>query len=547
MKKFLQTVILSVAVVGTSAAAQQLPNAGFQDNWGPCTPWTSNGNTKTQGTTPAPWTIAQVIGISGTGATIVGTQAEPGYQSTLAAKVYNNHNTVATNQKVPGYITLGTTWATSTGTGNNKDGGTFGGLEFAYRPDAVSFLYKRGVDASNDPTGAQPASVVAYLWKGQTSQANVPGNNVMLAVSLKKVTMVNRDRNILGMTTAQGGAVTKSADFALIATVNENITTINPDEWMPMVCNFKYESTTDIPTMFNIIFAANNYFDSENIKEGNSLTIDDVTLLYYSRLKSLTIDGKPVQLTDGVYEYEVESLENIEALSNGVSATVTVDKTADGATINVENVAADIDGKSAHTYTLVLKQSGSGEGKYETGAFRYVNGTLNVNMMGESLLEQPQEAQLKITYTSATTCQFLLPDLTLGELGTIGDIEVEKVDYATDASGNETYTGSVEGMKLLDGEIDADVTVTGTIAADNKADFKIGVEWVMDRGTTDEQRIPIDVDFSGIATSGVEDIVADNENAPVEYFNLNGVRVTEPSHGLYIRRQGSKATKVLVK
>jgi hypothetical protein len=49
--------------------------------------------------------------------------------------------------------------------------------------------------------------------------------------------------------------------------------------------------------------------------------------------------------------------------------------------------------------------------------------------------------------------------------------------------------------------------------------------------------------MSGIANVGVD---ADN-NAPVEYFNLQGVRVDNPTTGLYIQRQGSKATKVLVK
>lgn len=48
-------------------------------------------------------------------------------------------------------------------------------------------------------------------------------------------------------------------------------------------------------------------------------------------------------------------------------------------------------------------------------------------------------------------------------------------------------------------------------------------------------------------SAGIEDIVAD-ENAPVEYYNLQGVRVGNPAAGsVVIRRQGAKATKVLVK
>ncbi len=49
--------------------------------------------------------------------------------------------------------------------------------------------------------------------------------------------------------------------------------------------------------------------------------------------------------------------------------------------------------------------------------------------------------------------------------------------------------------------------------------------------------------------SGIEDIEADDCNAPAEYYNLNGVRVNADNltPGLYIKRQSGKAAKVLVK
>ncbi len=46
--------------------------------------------------------------------------------------------------------------------------------------------------------------------------------------------------------------------------------------------------------------------------------------------------------------------------------------------------------------------------------------------------------------------------------------------------------------------------------------------------------------------AGINDITVDN-NAPVVYYNLQGVQVANPSNGIYIRRQGNKSTKVLVK
>lgn len=46
--------------------------------------------------------------------------------------------------------------------------------------------------------------------------------------------------------------------------------------------------------------------------------------------------------------------------------------------------------------------------------------------------------------------------------------------------------------------------------------------------------------------TGIDGINSDLD-APVEYFNLNGVRVSEPADGIFIRRQGSKVSKVVVK
>lgn len=46
--------------------------------------------------------------------------------------------------------------------------------------------------------------------------------------------------------------------------------------------------------------------------------------------------------------------------------------------------------------------------------------------------------------------------------------------------------------------------------------------------------------------AGVTDI-EDDSAAPVEYYDLRGIRVANPAAGIYLRRQGTKVTKVLVK
>lgn len=51
------------------------------------------------------------------------------------------------------------------------------------------------------------------------------------------------------------------------------------------------------------------------------------------------------------------------------------------------------------------------------------------------------------------------------------------------------------------------------------------------------------------AVAGIEGVEADNSDAPVEYYNLQGVRVAADNltPGIYVCRQGSKVSKVLVK
>lgn len=46
--------------------------------------------------------------------------------------------------------------------------------------------------------------------------------------------------------------------------------------------------------------------------------------------------------------------------------------------------------------------------------------------------------------------------------------------------------------------------------------------------------------------SGIGSVGADSDDAPAEYFNLQGMRVDNPSKGIFIKRQGSKVTKLIL-
>lgn len=269
-----------------TANAQQV-NGTFDDDWENCSPWTGVSKTKQIGTQPKGWCVSNVagtvprIGSSFSGTTQVADQVSG--RSGYAVKLYNAPNSVLSSKTVPGYLTLGTTWSTSTGTGSNTDGGTWGGKTFTYKPDAIHFWYQRTASEGNDD---KPASIIAYLWKGTYTQAAVPCN-IRLLGSADKVNMENRDANIMGKETAQGGDITsKGTRIAQIETYITDVTT----DWTEKTIEFTYEDKNSSPEMINIIFAASDYFN-QSVAQGNTFTIDDVTLIYYSTLSTLTYDG----------------------------------------------------------------------------------------------------------------------------------------------------------------------------------------------------------------------------------------------------------------
>ena len=285
-----------------SMADYHLANGTFDGEWVENKPWDSqNGYLVLEGkgfTQPEGWVVSNVSGINGLGATKVasaGTVAD-GNRSVVLT---NTPNPFMTSQIVPAYISLGTTWATANASAiikvTDADGGVFGGVAFKGRPDAIALKYKRSHGTAN---AGERASVIAYTWRGTFTQENVPGNT-----SLSKpvtTTMVDRDRNILGLTTATGGNVTKSDDAALIAKAEAYIEG-DAAEWTDLLVPFTYNESVEAgtaPEKLNVILSANDYFaDRSTIGKDNTLEVDSVRLLYYTTLRSLAVNGMPLDVT----------------------------------------------------------------------------------------------------------------------------------------------------------------------------------------------------------------------------------------------------------
>lgn len=112
----------------------------------------------------------------------------------------------------------------------------------------------------------------------------------------------------------------------------------------------------------------------------------------------------------------------------------------------------------------------------------------------------------------------------------------------------ETHEAAIEGL-IRDVSWDVDkrddnpnsVLDFGTIIAHDKAAAKDLFKYESVRFYCKEN---VAVDNAGVA-----EIVIDDENTPVEFYNLNGVRINSDNlvPGLYIRRQGAKASKIIVR
>lgn len=322
--------LLALVATSFTAQAQQLTNGSFDTPWEECFPYIGKDgkHTKSIGTQPKGWTIANVYGMNTLGATVVAKDTLGLGTDTMAVKLTNTPNSLLSSQIVPGYMGLGTTWNTSV-MGQQNDGGSFGGIEFTNRPDAVEFYYQRICpEASADI----PATFVAYLWKGQWQQAEVP-IDIAVFGDPKKETMIDRDRNILGMPTDKGGAVTKSDDALLIASSIYHIKDVNK-ELTKLVVPIEYHDSTAIPAKMNLVFAANDYFDATTVKAGNSLVVDSVKLVYYHSLNSLTYGDK-------VYTPNAEGVIDLSEVAFDANTPMQFDVKGVGATVEKGTLNAD--------------------------------------------------------------------------------------------------------------------------------------------------------------------------------------------------------------
>lgn len=496
-KSFLLSGALLLSISAFTANAQQIPvsNLDFTSWKGTCgtSTWTSTmypkgGDFTRPGDEPSEWNGSSVASFGQPMKTVSKVK-----NSDTEVKIENaeiNLSFFGVHQVIPGYLTLGTPWVFVGGTGIGNansyapygDGGSYGGLSFNYKPDAINVKYKK-------TNSGETSHIIAYLWSGEfvskvPTSYDIDGNKYTYGRELSNV-----DRVVLGRQTDN---VTKKG--TLIASVDYSIAAETTD-WKDEVIELKYQDGVDKTTKVenvNIIFAASDYWTRANLKGKTSLTIDNTSFVYYSTLTSLKAGSKTIALKDGVYNYTVAGKMPTEkevvatCKSQFADAAVAVDAANYKVTVTVTNQGGkDVDGATQHVYTL----------QYTAPVVKQYAGILNVEMGGEDVIANATQ-EVTISYYNDNTCDFSLPHFMF--MGTdIGNIEIPNVKVSEDAAGTKTFTdGEVEAMQLAEGGIVAHVVLNGgTITAAGVINMPITVGW-MSGYPDDKTELPIEVLFS---------------------------------------------------
>ena len=368
MKKNYFTLLLlliGLIVNSTTMYAQQLPNPSFED-------WSGEKfDGKDQ---PKSWYVSN---ISQAGFNFNLANREAGHSGSYSLMVKDTEvGAVGITELSPGYFSLGKPWSYISGLNTNTaTAGTSGGINFAYRPDSMSVWIKR----SGPNVDKEDFYLLYYAWSGTAKSDKYKAKSGDCA----NVSQTNEESDIrLALDANECGTTQKANQIA------EGMWREKKEygQWTNIRVPIYYFND-DVPTMMNIIFSASNYPNfraKDGLYKDNALYVDDVELIYSSKIDKLYIGGKewkgfnPNTQEEQTYSLgrtattipEIKAVRGAGAITNARGTTVTfpgrnlsgneisitdgvIDKTPVTISVNSE------DGKSTTTYKIKFVREAS--------------------------------------------------------------------------------------------------------------------------------------------------------------------------------------------
>lgn len=465
-------IIGTLILLPWSMRAQQIPNANFED-------WSGaqfDGEEQPKG-----WNASNVEQV---GLKFNFAHKESGRNGGYCMMVQDQDvgvQSLGITETSPGYFSLGQPWVyiSSITAVSEATAGTYGGYyntynkDWKYRPDSMAVWIKR----TGSNTDKEDFYLLYYAWKGK-AVGNQYKNKKGGCTSVSKTDEESDIR--LELNGNECGTSEKATEIAE-GMWREKKTYGN---WTKITVPIYYFNN-EVPTRMNIIFSASNYpnFRANNgLYAGNSLYVDDVELIYSSKIQKLFVGGKEWKAFDpnntGVQTYSLgETATSIPAITarRGIgSITNARGKTVpfNGRELNSTEMTieyGDLDSKP--TKITVKSEDGKSTTVYQIQFQRApsTNATLAEVQINGEILSSFRPGQTKydfelpygttkapvVTYTLAEDGQTAVVTQATSTTGT-ATIKVTAADKTT----SKTYTFNFSVGKLKDVTL-KDILVNG--------------------------------------------------------------------------------------
>ena len=308
MSKFLQHLLVCLAVVSLPLSINaddfQVANSDFED-------W--SGATFDGKIQPANWNASNVTQF---GFKFNFAHQETGHNGGYCMMVQDQDvGAAGISETSPGYFSLGTPWVyiKSLTEVSSASAGTYGGISWTHRPDSMSVWIKRtGSDAAKEDF-----YLLYYSWAGTAKASSYMGKNEKCTSTS---TYTDEESDIRRALDKNACTTSTLADPGQIAEgMWRERATYNA--WTNIRVPIYYMNDYT-PQKMNIIFSASNYPNfraNSGLYAGNSLYIDDIEMIYSSKIQKLYINDVEWK------GFDPNSTE-VQVYSLGESATAIPDK-----------------------------------------------------------------------------------------------------------------------------------------------------------------------------------------------------------------------------
>ena len=289
MSKFLQfLLVILMAVCTSNVSAQQFTDPGFED-------W--SGSKFADKEQPKYWNFSNVsqMGIDKNFA------HKTTGRSGSALKIQDQWvGAMGIGATSPGYVALGKPWAyvSSITAIDDATAGTYGGIQWKYRPDSMVVWIKRYYDngaegADGDHVMEEDFNILYYAWSGTSQGTSYKAKNGSCTniYKSKPEYCVDEESDIRQ---ALNGNECETKTYAKQIAEGWICDRKVYSNWTRIVIPIYYLND-DVPQKCNVILSAGRYPDfraNTGQYAGSTMDVDDISLVYSSKIQKLYINGR---------------------------------------------------------------------------------------------------------------------------------------------------------------------------------------------------------------------------------------------------------------